>query len=209
MCCNKLNILFFVQVANNPSKLERPQQQGNGPPSSPRSLRAPRPLSGPLISRTHPPGRQTESRVFYGGFKVSDNTSSPRRPRSRSPAPVTGGAAGSVVGRKQAPNSLLSQHTPAAQIRSKADQSQIQAPTSQTSYLFTYSNLQPQVSPQAPHQKVREQAAPEPEEGRGPFNLPFGRLYGFRGLRDKWTKPSTQSKRTNTSAPVKERKSTS
>lgn len=198
--------LFFMQVDNNPSKPER-SQQGNGPPSVPQPLRAPRPLSGPLISRTRPPGRQTESRVFYGGFKVSDNTSSPRRPRSRSPA--AGGPVRSVVGRKQAPNSLLSRQPPTAQIRSKADQSQIQALTPQASYLYTHSNLQAQVSPQGPTQKVPEQAAPEPEDGRGPFNLPFGRLYSFRGLRDKWMKPPTQSKRTSTSAPEKERKNTS
>ncbi|XP_013862396.1 bridging integrator 2, partial [Austrofundulus limnaeus] len=196
------------KVFSNSPTPERHQKQGNGPPSSSRPVRSQRPLSGSLASGARPSGSQIESRVFYSGFNVSDNKSSPRRRASRSPAPVIGAPVGSVSGRKQVSQGLLSRQPPTAQIRSRPDQSLFQAPVHQgSSYLYTHSNLQPQVSPQGPIPKV--QAAPEQEEGRGLFNLPFSRLYNFRGLRDKWTKPATQSRKSSTGAPVKEPKSPS
>lgn len=202
---------LFLQVFNNSPTPERHQKQGNGPPSSSRPVRAHRPLSGSLVSGARPSGSQIESRVFYSGFNVSDNKSSPRRRASRSPAPVTGAPVGSVSGRKQVSQGPLSRQPPTAQIRSRSDQSQFQAPMHHgSSYMYTHSNLQPQLSPQGPIPKVSEQAAPaEQEEGRGLFNLPFSRLYNFRGLRDKWTKPPTQSRKSSTGAPVKDPKSTS
>lgn len=206
-----LNILsLFLQGFSNSPTPERHQKQGNGPSTSSRPVRPHRPLSGSLVSGARPSGSQTESRVFYSGFNVSDHKSSPRRQASRSPAPVTGAPVGSVSGRKPVSEGLPSRQPPTAQIRSRSDQSQLQAPMHQgSSSLYNHSKLQPQVSPQGPIPKVSEQAAPEQEEGRGLFNLPFSRLYNFRGLRDKWTKPPTQSRKSSTGAPVKEPKSTS
>ncbi|XP_017283651.1 uncharacterized protein LOC108242989 [Kryptolebias marmoratus] len=197
------------KVLTNSSKLERPQQQGNGPPSSPRTVKSPRPLPGSLDSGASRAGSQSASRVFYSGFKVSDSTSAPRRTASRSPAPAGRAPVGAGAGRKQGPNSLVSRQPAATQTRSKADQSQTQAPARPASYLYTHPNLQPQLGPQGPMQRGSEQAAPEQDEGRGLFSLPFGQLYSFRGLRDKWAKPQTQAKKSGASAPGKERKSTS
>uniref|UniRef100_A0A3B5QEK6 Mucin-5AC-like n=1 Tax=Xiphophorus maculatus TaxID=8083 RepID=A0A3B5QEK6_XIPMA len=93
--------------------------------------------------------------------------------------------------------------------RSKFDPPQIKAAKQQASTLHTLSSLQPQAHPLASTQEVSEQAAQETEEARVPFNLSLSRLYNFKGLRDKWTKLPTQSRRSRTGTPVKERKNTS
>uniref|UniRef100_A0A3Q2PM35 Family with sequence similarity 83 member G n=1 Tax=Fundulus heteroclitus TaxID=8078 RepID=A0A3Q2PM35_FUNHE len=100
-------------------------------------------------------------------------------------------------------------HLQPAQIRSKTDPPQSQTTKPQASSLHTLSNPQPQVRHHASTEKVSEQAAHELEEARVPFNLPFGRLYSFKGLKDKWTKLPTQGRSSSTGTPVKERKSTS
>uniref|UniRef100_A0A3B3Y1V9 Scaffolding anchor of CK1 domain-containing protein n=1 Tax=Poecilia mexicana TaxID=48701 RepID=A0A3B3Y1V9_9TELE len=94
-------------------------------------------------------------------------------------------------------------------IRSKFDRPQIQPAKQQASTLHTLSSLQPQAHPLASTHQMSEQAAQESEEARAPFNLTLSRLYNFKGLRDKWTKQPTQSRRSSTGTPVKERKSTS
>uniref|UniRef100_A0A3B3WDQ5 Scaffolding anchor of CK1 domain-containing protein n=1 Tax=Poecilia mexicana TaxID=48701 RepID=A0A3B3WDQ5_9TELE len=133
-----------------------------------------------------------------------------RRSQSRSPSPMKAAPTGSAAGRKQVSQSqLLTRQPPAEQIRSKFDRPQIQPAKQQASTLHTLSSLQPQAHPLASTHQMSEQAAQESEEARAPFNLTLSRLYNFKGLRDKWTKQPTQSRRSSTGTPVKERKSTS
>nr|XP_015801455.2 mucin-2 [Nothobranchius furzeri] len=186
------------KLLTSSSKPQWFQLQENEPSVSSRPLRAPRSLSASQVPAAHSSGSQTESKVFYSGFKVLNNAS-PHRPVSRSHLMV------SPVGQKQVSHNLLSQQPPGAQIRSKSDQLQSQQP--RPSYLQTHSNLQPPVSPPTPTQGL-EPAAPEQEEGRLQFNLPFSRLYNFKGLRDKWTKLPAHTKRSSTGSTAKEHKST-
>ncbi|KAM4534781.1 uncharacterized protein V3H82_024686 [Fundulus diaphanus] len=206
-----------AQKPLHPSPKSQRRQQSTSRGSSPsRPLRSPRPPSGTQVQEPHSSGihhlNQTEIRTLQSNRKVSENKPPPRRSQSRSPSPLKALPIGSASGRKQVSQSqphVLARQPPAAQIRSKTDLQQSQTTKPQASSLHTLSNLQPQVCHHASTEKVSEQAAHELEEARVPFNLPFGRLYSFKGLKDKWTKLPTQSRSSSTGTPVKERKSTS
>ncbi|MEQ2165022.1 hypothetical protein GOODEAATRI_012685 [Goodea atripinnis] len=195
----------------HPSPKSQPRQQPGSRGSSPsRPLKSSRPLSGSQVQRACPSGirdlNQTESMALPSNLKLSDNKPPSRRSQSRSPSPMKVVPIGAASGRKQVSQSQprqLARQPPAAQIRSKPDYQQSQTTKPQCS------NLKPRVHTHASTEEVSEQAAHELEEARGPFNLSFGRFYNFKGLRDKWTKLPTQSKRSSTGTPVKERKSTS
>ncbi|MEQ2228493.1 hypothetical protein ILYODFUR_009489 [Ilyodon furcidens] len=195
----------------HPSPKSQPHQQPGSRGSSPsRPLKSSRPLSGSQVQRARPSGirdlNQTESRALPSNLKLSDNKPPSRRSQSRSPSPMKVVPIGAASGRKQVSQSQphqLARQPPAAQIRSKPDYQQSQTTKPQSS------NLKPRVHTHASTEEVSEQAAHELEEARGPFNLSFGKFYNFKGLRDKWTKLPTQSRRSSTGTPVKERKSTS
>ncbi|XP_043956798.1 mucin-4-like [Gambusia affinis] len=196
----------------NPSPKSQPRQQPGSRGSSPS-----RPLSSTRGSQTQAPRpsgirdlSQTESRAPQSNVKEFVYKPPPRRSQSRSPSPMKAAPTGSAPGRKQVSQSqLLTRQPPAAQTRSKFDPPQIQAAKQQASTQHTLSSLQPQAHPLVSSQEVSEQTAHEPEEARVPFNLSLSRLYNFKGLRDKWTKLPTQSRRSSTGTHVKERKSTS
>lgn len=202
---------MFLQPLN-PSPKSQPRQQPGSRGSSPS-----RPLSSTRGSQAQAPRpsgirdlSQTESRALQSNVKEFVYKPPPRRSQSRSPSPMKAAPSGSAAGRKQVSQSqLLTRQPPAAQTRSKFDPPQIKAAKQQASTLHTLPSLQPQDHPLASTQEVSEQAAQETEEARVPFNLSLSRLYNFKGLRDKWTKLPTQSRRSRTGTPVKERKSTS
>ncbi|PWA33207.1 hypothetical protein CCH79_00013617 [Gambusia affinis] len=185
----------------NPSPKSQPRQQPGSRGSSPS-----RPLSSTRGSQTQAPRpsgirdlSQTESRAPQSNVKEFVYKPPPRRSQSRSPSPMKAAPTGSAPGRKQVSQSqLLTRQPPAAQTRSKFDPPQIQAAKQQASTQHTLSSLQPQAHPLVSSQEVSEQAAHEPEEARVPFNLSLSRLYNFKGLRDKWTKLPTQSRRSST-----------
>ncbi|XP_014836875.1 PREDICTED: endochitinase 2-like [Poecilia mexicana] len=196
----------------NPSPKSQLRQQPGSRGSSPsRPLRSP---SGSQAQAPRPSGirdlSQTESRALQSNVKEFVYKPPLRRSQSRSPSPMKAAPTGSAAGRKQVSQSqLLTRQPPAEQIRSKFDRPQIQPAKQQASTLHTLSSLQPQAHPLASTHQMSEQAAQESEEARAPFNLTLSRLYNFKGLRDKWTKQPTQSRRSSTGTPVKERKSTS
>ncbi|XP_032443264.1 protein FAM83G-like [Xiphophorus hellerii] len=188
----------------NPSPKSQPRQQPGSRGSSPS-----RPLSSTRGSQAQAPRpsgirdlSQPESRALQSNVKEFVYKPPPRRSQSRSPSPMKAAPTGSAAGRKQVSQSqLLTWQPPAAQTRSKFDPPQIKAAKQQASTLHTLSSLQPQAHPLASSQEVSEQAAQETEEARVPFNLSLSRLYNFKGLRDKWTKLPTQSRRSRTGTP--------
>ncbi|XP_038156664.1 uncharacterized protein LOC119793534 [Cyprinodon tularosa] len=201
----------------HPSPKSQPRQQPGSRGSSPsRPLSSSRPSPASQAQGACRSGirdlNQTESTFLQNNLKALTLKPPPRRSQSRSPSPLKALPAGSVPGRKQVSQSqprFPPRQPPAAQIRSKPDQPQIQTAKPQAANLHMLSNLQPHVSPHASAPIRSEQAVQELEEARVPFNLSFGRLYNFKGLKDKWTKLPAQSRRSSTGTPVKERNSSS
>ncbi|GLD69402.1 uncharacterized protein AKAME5_002071500 [Lates japonicus] len=209
--------------SNRETEGQRPskgQQQSSGASSPSHPPRPPRPLSATQPSVARPFGgrqlNQAESKVLHSSFQVLDNTSSPRKLPTRSPAPLAVGTVGSAAGRKQveashSQQSLFSRQPLVAQSRTRLGQSQSQHPYSkpQASFLHTHSNTQSQLHPHSQNQMVSVQEAHRQAEGRAPFTLTFSRLYNLKGLKDKMSKLPAQSKRGSTSSPGQGHKSTS
>ncbi|RVE69293.1 hypothetical protein OJAV_G00076470 [Oryzias javanicus] len=181
---------------NSPPKAQRPNR-GSSPSSRPRRT-PPLTASQPLGARSSKSLNQTETSV-----QITDKSS--RRAQSRSPSP--GGPVG-TSGRRLSQHSLSTQQAPAAQTRGRVAQPQSHTPypKPRTSFLHTYSRLQMQVCSQPPkHLPSSAQKKLEREEGTIPPDVTFSQPDSLKGLKDKMSKLSSQSKRGGAISPVKTR----
>ncbi|XP_023813449.1 uncharacterized protein LOC101160560 isoform X2 [Oryzias latipes] len=193
-----------------PPKAQRPQQLDRGSSPSSRQRRTLQPLTASQLLGVHSSKslNQTEFKMLPNSAQITDNTQFHRRAQSRSPSPGPGRGPVRSVSPRLSQHSLSMQQPPAAQTRGRVAQPQSHTPypKPKTSFLHTYLKLQKQV----PSQSSKHPASPaqkklEQEEKTGPPDVAFSQLDSLKGLKDKMSKLSAQSKRGSTISAVKTR----
>uniref|UniRef100_A0A3P9KQB1 Scaffolding anchor of CK1 domain-containing protein n=1 Tax=Oryzias latipes TaxID=8090 RepID=A0A3P9KQB1_ORYLA len=193
-----------------PPKAQRPQQLDRGSSPSSRQRRTLQPLTASQLLGVHSSKslNQTEFKLLPSSVQITDNTQFRRRAQSRSPSPGPGRGPVRSVSPRLSQHSLSMQQPPAAQTRGRAAQPQSHTPypKPKTSFLHTYLKLQKQVPSQSPkHPASPAQKKLEQEEKTGPPDVAFSQLDSLKGLKDKMSKLSAQSKRGSTISAVKTR----
>uniref|UniRef100_A0A8C7WR81 Scaffolding anchor of CK1 domain-containing protein n=1 Tax=Oryzias sinensis TaxID=183150 RepID=A0A8C7WR81_9TELE len=191
-----------------PPKAQRPQQLDRRSSPSSRQRRTLQPLTASQLLGVHSSKslNQTEFKMLPSSAQITDITQFHRRAQSRSPSPGPGRGPVRSVSPRLSQHSLSMQQPPAAQTRGRAAQPQSHTPypKPKTSFLHTYLKLQKQVPSQSP----KDPASPaqkklEQEEKTGPPDVAFSRLDSLKGLKDKMSKLSAQSKMGSTISAVK------
>ncbi|XP_034566392.1 mucin-17-like [Notolabrus celidotus] len=179
---------------------EKPNKEAEGqkfvqtpnPPAGP--SRYSRPLSG-QFSGPRPWGsiflNKTDTTLHHGSLQVLDNSYA-RKPLTQPHHHAAGGGVRSAGARGHTNMSRSQQSLLSDGLKHRV------------SLLHSHSNSQPQLSP--PPQDL---SSNRKVEGRGPFSLTFSKLYSLKDLKDKMSKLPAPGRKSSTSSPLQERKSTS
>ncbi|XP_056143607.1 LOW QUALITY PROTEIN: mucin-4-like [Lampris incognitus] len=173
-----------------------------------------------------PPGgiNQVGSKLIHSSLQALENNRTLSRliPAYGAAGVAAAGPKRSQGGSSPGRHSSPYRQPPTEQGRARAGRSRSQPPYTQASFLYTQPNIQNPLQLQTQLYSSQNQAARQGsalgsrtitgavghEHGKTSLSLSFGRLYNIKGLKEKVSKPSLQSKRSSTTSPPQGHKST-